>query len=181
MSGDFKEAFRKAGHDSAQSQPAKPQIRETYNAGKAGYRGAQPQPAQQVRAQAATAKFVLERNYTSQAEQIIQELKGSRTYQQFTTSKIRNILAQVSEIYNDVIAGHDDVLSPDMQSRIEYLKVRLVYECGREPYVVKPFVDKAGLLELLNNIGDSRDDFIKFSRYMEALVAYHRFYGGQDK
>lgn len=100
-------------------------------------------------------------------------------YKDFTTSKIRNILAQVSEIFNDVIAGSDDVLGTGLRSRIEYLKVRLVYECSREN-VVKQFVNKAGLLDLLNNIGDSRDNFKKFTRYMEALVAYHRFLGGQD-
>lgn len=103
-----------------------------------------------------------------------------RDYQNFTTSKIRNILAMVSEIYNDVISEHEEALSLELQSRIEYLKVRLVYECGREPRIVKPFVSKAGLLELLNNIGDNREKFINFARYMEALVAYHRFLGGQD-
>ena len=46
--------------------------------------------------------------------------------------------------------------------------------------MVKQFVDRAGLLDLLNNIGDSRENFKKFARYMEALVAYHRFLGGQD-
>jgi len=36
------------------------------------------------------------------------------------------------------------------------------------------------LLDLLNHMGDSRENFIKFARYMEALVAYHRFHGGRD-
>ena len=35
--------------------------------------------------------------------------------------------------------------------------------------MVKQFVDRAGLLDLLNNIGDSRENFKKFARYMEAL------------
>ena len=51
------------------------------------------------------------------------------------------------------------------------------FECGRE-YVVKQFVDRRAT-DLLN-IGDSRENFKKFARYMEALVAYHRFLGGQD-
>ena len=74
-----------------------------------------------------------------------------------------------------------ETLNPGIQERIEYLKVRLVYECGREPYVIKPFVEKAGLLSLIDNIRDSRKKFIDFARYMEALVAYHRFHGGEDK
>ncbi|MFX4261132.1 type III-A CRISPR-associated protein Csm2 [Pelotomaculum propionicicum] len=180
MSGDMREALRKAGLAGEPLQPAKTQTRGTDNTGRAGSRGAPP--AQPSRSQTAAAQFTLGENYTAQADQVIQELKRSlRDYQRFTTSKIRNILAMVSEIYNDVITEQDDLLSPELQSRIEYLKVRLVYECGREPYVVKPFVTKAGLLDLLNNIGGSRENFKKFSRYMEALVAYHRYYGGQDK
>lgn len=150
---------------------------------KAGHQGANKLPDKQAQVSRTEAKFVLGTDYTAQAEQVIQDLKKSmgRDYQKFTTSKIRNLLAKVSEIYNDVLNEHDKVLNQELQSRIEYLKVRMVYECGREPFVIKPFVNKAGLLELLNGIGDSRHNFINFARYMEALVAYHRFYGGQDK
>jgi CRISPR-associated protein Csm2 len=124
----------------------------------------------------------LSNNYAAQAEEVIVELKKSmgRDYQNFTTSKIRNILAMVNAIYNDVLNEQNEKLNSELQSRIEYLKVRLVYECGREPRIVKPFVDKAKLLNLLESIGDNRKRFLDFARYMEALVAYHRFYGGRD-
>lgn len=161
MSGDMKEAFKKAGYKEPDTKPVSP---------------AQSQPANQT--------FNLDKNYAAQAEQVIVSLKQSmgRDYQNFTTSKIRNILALVSEIYNDVNVSLEEVLSPELQDRIEYLKVRLVYECGREPKprVIDPFVKRAGLLDLLNHMGDSRENFIKFARYMEALVAYHRFHGGRD-
>ena len=32
----------------------------------------------------------------------------------------------------------------------------------------------------IKGIGNSRAEFIRFARYMEALVAYHRFFGGKD-
>jgi CRISPR-associated protein Csm2 len=146
---------------------------------KAGYKGG---GKEQQKPAPAAKEFQLEKDYTARAEQVILELKNSREFKfgDFTTSKIRNILAQVSEIYNDVLAEPGESLSPEIQSRIEYLKVRLVYECGREPKIVKPFAEKAGLLELLNGIGASRQNFIDFARYMEALVAYHRFHGGRD-
>lgn len=148
---------------------------------KAGFKPSPRQQTQNTAAQPAD-KFVLQKNYADQAEQVIKDLKKQlgRNYQNFTTSKIRNILSMVSEIYNDVRAEPEDALDEQMQSRIEYLKVRLAYESGREPYVVKPFVERAGLRELLSVIGDSRKKFIDFARYMEALVAYHRFYGGKD-
>ncbi len=155
-------------------------MREAFE--KAGYEGAKKQDSKPVAPVPAAGNFNLTGNYTERANQVIKDLKDTmgRNYNNFTTSKIRNILAQVSEIYNDVVIEKGDVLGPEFVSRIEYLKVRLVYECGREPYVIKPFVNKAEILDLLNNIGDSRENFIKFARYMEALVAYHRFHGGKD-
>ena len=75
-------------------------------------------------AHSAEAAFNLPLEYTRRAEQVILDLRRSlgREYQNFTTSKIRNILAMVSEIYNDIVAWHDEPLSPELQSRIEYLK-----------------------------------------------------------
>jgi len=160
MGDSFRDAFSKAGIKGTERNPVQQPARPN------------PGPAKKI--------FSLEKNYTAQAEQVIKELSMGRNYQQFTTSKIRNILARVSELYNEVALVQQDTLSPEIQSKIEYLKVRLVYECGREPYVIKPFVEKAGLLDLLNNIGDARQNYIDFAHYMEALVAYHRFYGGRD-
>ena len=124
----------------------------------------------------------LSEDYTLRAEKVIIELRDTmgKNYQNLTTSKIRSILTMVSEIYNDVVFRQDTELSRETADRIKYLKVRLVYECGREPYTIKPFVNKAGLIELIDGIGSSREKFIAFSRYMEALVAYHRFYDGKD-
>ena len=60
-----------------------------------------------------------------------------------------------------------------------HLKVRLIYECGRER-MVKKFYEKAGLDEIISGIGSSKKKFISFVRYMEALVAYHLYYGGGE-
>ena len=67
-----------------------------------------------------------------------------------------------------------------MVSRVQYLKMRIAYEAGREPKTVYPFVMEARLLEYVNEIGSSRQNLILFCSYMEALVAYHKFYGGRD-
>jgi CRISPR-associated protein Csm2 len=86
----------------------------------------------------------------------------------------------VSDIYNDVLTEQDEVLNDEIRGKIAYLKVRLIYECGREPNIVKPFVELAGLLDIISGIGYSRQRFIDFEHYMEALVAYHRFHEGKD-
>ncbi len=130
----------------------------------------------------AKTNFNLPSNYTEKAEKVIIDLQRSmgRNYRDFTTSKIRNILTLISEIYNDIVLEAEEELNQDYLDRIEYLKVRLVYESGREPRTVKIFTEKAGLLDLLNNIGNNKANFIRFARYMEALVAYHRFHEGRE-
>lgn len=56
-----------------------------------------------------------------------------------TTSKIRNILSMVSELYTDAQHSREDKLDADMVSRVQYLKMRIAYEAGRERSV-KDFV-----------------------------------------
>ena len=180
---DIREAFRKAGFKGAEPPAGKLNPGKEKMVNRNDPRGLGPPQAEKAApARAAAWEFKLGLDYTAQADKVIQDLRRSmgRKYNNFTTSKIRNILTLISNIYNDVWFDREEVLNQDLQSRVEYLKVRLVYECGREREVVKPCVEQAGLLDLLNSIGDSRQNFIKFARYMEALVAYHRFHGGRD-
>ncbi len=122
-------------------------------------------------------------NYVDEAERVIKSLKvtngrGEPTLK-MTTSKIRNLLSMVSEIFNDTSHLQEEVLPVEMQSRVQYLKLRMAYEAGRERDV-KEFIEKANLMILIKNIGKSKEQLLLFCRYMEALVAYHKFYGGKD-
>lgn len=120
-------------------------------------------------------------NYVDHAEKVIETLARDRKgHIKLTTSKIRNILAMVSEIYNEVVHESGNKLSEKSQERIQYLRLRITYEAGREPDV-KDFVNNSRLLEELKNIGESKSKFLLFCKYIEALVAYHRFSGGRDK
>ena len=129
--------------------------------------------------------IINEENYVEEAEKVILRLKNKvnerngRAVPMVTTSKIRNLLAMTADIYNDVMNTTDDVLDGDICSRIEYLRVRFIYESGREKQV-KDFVTEAGLLDVLKDIKKSKKKYICFSRYMEALVAYHKYYGGKE-
>ena len=121
-------------------------------------------------------------NYVDEAERVIVGLKEADRNGRLalTTSKIRNILSMVSELYTDAQHSREDKLDADMVSRVQYLKMRIAYEAGRERSV-KDFVLAADLLDYTGEIGSSRQNLILFCNYMEALVAYHRFYGGHDK
>lgn len=125
-------------------------------------------------------------NYVDKAEKVIQKLvedskqKNRGKINIVTTSKIRNLLAMTADIYNQVLVYTNEKLNEDISGRIEYLRVRFMYECGREPKV-KEFVKEAEIIDLLKEIGQSKKNYLLFSNYMEALVAFHKFYGGQDQ
>lgn len=118
-------------------------------------------------------------NYVQMAEKAMNELcamrdKKGKEIKPVTTSKIRNLLAMTAAIYNDVVMSQSEKLSSEIVGRINYMKIRFIYEAGREPRV-RDLVEKACLLDHISEIGNSRSQYILFSRYMEALVAYRKY------
>ena len=79
-----------------------------------------------------------------------------------TTSKIRNIMSMMAEIYNEAMEN-DESLSSDTKSRIEYLRMRIVYEAGREN-AVKVFVTAAKLLDGLKDVKGSKERIFTISK-----------------
>lgn len=155
-----------------------------YSGGGSGQRGGMPQ----AKTEKKVFKPLTEENYVELAEAVILEMQkeeeqaeamGARKLPKLTTSKIRNLLAMSMDIYNDVLERKEEKLDRDLLGRINYLKVRMVYEAGRED-AVRRFVDTANLVKYITEIKDSKQAYLLFSRYMEALVAYHRFHGGKD-
>ena len=115
-------------------------------------------------------------NYVDEAERVMSELKAKRG---ITTSKIRAIHALVADIYNAENPRSEAELLEESQLKLMRLRVRIIYDAGREQ-AVREFVEKAQLLEYIKGIGKSRAEMIQFAHYMEALVAYHRYYGGRE-
>ncbi|MBQ3546172.1 MAG: type III-A CRISPR-associated protein Csm2 [Lachnospiraceae bacterium] len=126
-----------------------------------------------------------EKTYVEKAENVIKKLAQNKdnrgNVKMVTTSKLRNILAMTADIYNEVL-GNGEKLTDEINSRIDYLRVRCVYEYGRDDKdrLIKSFMDEAEILTALKEINGSRTNYILFQRYIEALVAFHKFYGGQD-
>lgn len=105
-----------------------------------------------------------------------------------TTTKIRNLLSLLNVIYQDIMnrdsrkkTESDDwnQLETEIVGKIQYFKMRCAYEAGRDK-AVADLVEKSNLMNYIDNIKDSRDNFITFFHYVEALVAYHRYYGGRE-
>ena len=124
--------------------------------------------------------ILTDENYVDLAEKTIQSLeKNKRNPNEFslTTSKIRKLLSLTSTLYDESkVRAYDQ-----LQDKIAYLRVQFVYQAGRE-FAVKDLVRKAQILEILKEVQQDKDKqtLQRFCRYMEALVAYFKFYGGKD-
>ena len=98
-----------------------------------------------------------------------------------TTSQIRKFLSSVNRIENRMFA-ESDILSSDVVNEIKYLKIMLAYQTGRAGKLgrgtnpLEPLYED--LIPKIDAIADSKKKFIEFARYVEAIVAYHKFYGG---
>lgn len=114
--------------------------------------------------------------FVDKADEVIRSGNWSRG---ITTSKIRRLFSLFTEIYNVETLRTEEQLLPESVSRLRLAQIRMLYEAGRDNKV-KEFLTKAELIEHLKDIGTSREKLLKYFHYMEALVAYHKFYGGRE-
>lgn len=129
------------------------------------------------------------RDYPPQAEESVpdfpkdyvdfaEKLMKTRS-RQITTSKLRNILSLLMDVYNTEILRTEVELSEESQVKLQMARIRIAYECGRDRNT-KEFVEGAYLLPWLKAVGSSREQAIRYIHYLEAIVAYHRFWGGRE-
>lgn len=93
-----------------------------------------------------------------------------------TTSQIRKFLSAVNQLQNKM-SGEEETLKTETAGEIKYLKIKLAYQAGREK---KTKVLYDNLAPIIDAIGTSKAKFLEFAKYIEAIVAYHKFYGGKD-
>lgn len=123
----------------------------------------------------------------TEAEKAIKELQYKDRYNKIdvTTSQIRKFLTAVNVVRNkvDLYKAKNkgaEALSKELTAEIKFLKVNLLYQAGRTD-AVKQFMTVSKLDIIIDGIGDSLARFVKFTKYVEALVAYHKFLEGKDK
>lgn len=111
---------------------------------------------------------------------LVARLKDERQLRDFTTSQLRKVLSSAVVVKNriDRENSENDILSKSIQDEIQYIRVKLIYQMGREPRVkscLSQFgVDMPGILK---NIGTSKEKFDNFYRLLESIVAYRKFEG----
>ena len=107
--------------------------------------------------------------------------RANKTKPLITTSQIRKFLSAVNCLENKVSSSEKE-LKPEIANEIKYLKVKLAYQVGKAPNKdaksgLKNLYDE--IEPLISQIGTSKDNYIKVARYIEAIVAYHKFNGGE--
>ena len=135
-----------------------------------------------------------EYNVVDDAEKVIvsliyQDQRTGKPKMDLTTSQIRKFLTAVNVVRNkvDLYRAQNKTtatLSPELAAEIKFLKVNLLYQAGRDTSkskVVSKFIRTAKLEAIIDDIGNDLQKFAKFCKYVEALVAYHKFLGGNDK
>lgn len=143
-------------------RPNQPQGQRQYN-------NNAPQPVQEIKA------MPLPADYVDAAENTMRKIKEKYGTKTITTNKLRNLLSIVSDIYNSESLSKEEKLSAEGKTAVAMMRIRVAYEAGRERST-KEFIEETKLLEYIKDIGDSREKLIAFAHYMEALVAYHRYY-----
>ena len=122
-------------------------------------------------------------NYVQEAERVIKSLPKNNYGKAFlTTTQLRKIIAIANKVNNEYkIAKRqglikDNKILREIQNSLLALKVKIVYQSGRERDVDR-FVSDAKLHQKIDDIGDSADKLEAFFLYFEALTAYHKLYG----
>lgn len=127
----------------------------------------------------------MEYDVVDKAEQTIKVLEKDKYGNlRLTKSQLRKFLTAVNTVKNKVDVAKNknsdtSKLSSDMAAEVKFLKVSILYQAGREKFV-KDFVEKAEIAKIIMDIGNDVNKFNKFCKYIEALVAFHKFYGGRD-
>lgn len=100
---------------------------------------------------------------------------------QISTSQIRKFLSAVNKINNKInYRNNSDVLSDDIVAEIAYMRVQFAYIVGKDNKNEGLKKLHKELDDAIANINKNKNEFINFARYVEAIIAYHKFYGGRD-
>lgn len=134
----------------------------------------QRQPSRGFAPAAPVVAKAIPENYVDLAETLM-----SANSRSITTSKLRNWFSIANDIYNVESRSSEIGLKPESCTKLLNLRVRIVYDAGKDSKI-KDFVTSANLLSYIKGIGSSREQMIRFAHYMEALVAYHKYFGGRE-
>ncbi len=130
------------------------------------------------------------KNFVDVAEDVIKKIKSEmdkKMCNDLSTSKIRNILAMIAEIYKYVISDSgENSISSEINSKLQYFKIRCYYEIGRDREQagkkissVEMLFENSNILDLIKDINNKKR-VINYYHYFESLIAWHKYYIGKE-
>lgn len=130
----------------------------------------------------------MEKDYVSQAEKAIGSLvKTNKGKTALNTAQIRKILSATVAIKNKLQVergthgGKLTMIPHDLVMDIRFLKSTFLYQAARDAHnnprtkPVADFLEKTQLVKEIETIGDKTENFDRFCKYVEALVAFHKY------
>ena len=110
----------------------------------------------------------------------VAEKHMAKCFRWISTSKIRNLLSLVIDCYQEESRSTAEEIAQRSVDALTNLRIRIVYEMGRDDRGVGQFVRETELLQYLAGVRGKREALLRFYHYMEALVAYHKYMGGKE-
>jgi len=110
----------------------------------------------------------------------IAQFQGEKFARGIKTNQIRNIFSTITKIRND-FKSNKGKFEESIRRELVMLKPKLAYAAGRNPDV-RPFQELFD--SAINGVIQSskpEEALRNFFDLAEAVVAYHKFYGGKDK
>lgn len=127
-----------------------------------------------------------EKGYVGKDKTIKDKSGKDRRVPKLTNSQIRKFLTAVNVVKNKVdmfLAKNNGVveLPSELVAEIKFLRVSIIYQAAKDNSgAVKNFIMATNVDKIIDDIGNDANKFNKFCKYVEALVAFHKFYGGRE-
>ncbi|NCC77525.1 MAG: type III-A CRISPR-associated protein Csm2 [Clostridia bacterium] len=115
-------------------------------------------------------------------QNLVDLLDANNMLRDFTTSQLRKVLSSAIVVKNriDREIGEGDQLTDSIANEVQYLRVKLIYQMGREQKIKRCLGDMSvDLPAVIKNIGKDKNRFEQFFRLLETIVAFKKYKGGE--
>ncbi|NMA05950.1 MAG: type III-A CRISPR-associated protein Csm2 [Acholeplasmataceae bacterium] len=125
----------------------------------------------------------IKKDYTKHADRVITDLKNEQE-NFIKTNQLRTLYSFVVP-FSDFFNYGRKIDIEKAKRELKKLKIKIAYQIGRDDrgqLGVRKFNDASNILELIDVVIDSKnfiEDLELYCNYFEALVAYHKYHGGQ--
>lgn len=136
-------------------------------------------------------KETMPSNYIDQAEELVVTRIPTGYKTSLTTTKLRKFLNYIIDIYNQEVLRADKELTKESIQNLQLAQMRMLYEAGRDKdsvkkqnrdttYMIEDFLRDFKLINYLKDIEGNREKFLDYTHYLEAIVAFFKFYIGKE-